>query len=345
MLENKDKIKTSEKILVIAECLDLSQNSTEFLERFDESTEKAFDQILAKAILFPVAACASWAQFISCARNYYNQNLKLENKSPDILIEKLADPKTSEYDKTYWQMLAQPKSIFHKKKKLHKIKNYLNKPQNQNKNQDQNKQLLLDLEIFNQQLDNQKKQQQELWHNNKYEIAASLTKAVTLTLTTAYKLGATIAFSTALPWVLAAVSVREMKNSFHEIYEINNKYKQQKNLLKQEILKSDDQDFTKIENLTIKCKQLKSSRNAAILEGITLAIVSTASIAFLATPIGAIATQAISLTAFAAVATLSLFKGGCFMQNMRSAKKNKRYLSKNLDPKLESNTKQNKQFK
>ena len=40
--------------------------------------EKAFDQILAKAILFPVAACSSWAQFISCSRKYYNQNLKLD---------------------------------------------------------------------------------------------------------------------------------------------------------------------------------------------------------------------------------------------------------------------------
>ena len=36
MLENTGTIKTPEKILVIAECLDLSQNSTEFLERFDE---------------------------------------------------------------------------------------------------------------------------------------------------------------------------------------------------------------------------------------------------------------------------------------------------------------------
>ena len=44
MLENKDKIKTSEKILVIAECLDLSQNSTEFLERFDEFIDLKYSE-------------------------------------------------------------------------------------------------------------------------------------------------------------------------------------------------------------------------------------------------------------------------------------------------------------
>ena len=357
MSQNTNTIKTSEKILVIAECLDLSQNSTEFLERFDETTEKAFDQILAKAILFPIAACASWARFISCTRNYYNKNSQLENKLPDILIQKSADPKTSEYDKAYWEMLAKPKSIFHKEKALKKIQNYLNKPQNQNKSKDQNEKLLLDLEFFNQQLNNQQIQQQELWNEAKYEIATSLIKAVTLTLTTACKLGATIAISAALPWVLACISVNEMKNSIGEIYTINKQYKQQKSLLKQEILKLDNPDpnpdpdpnpnpnpnltLDKIESLTNQCKQLRSSRKKAILEGLTLAIVSTASIAFLATPIGVIATQAISLTAFAAVATLSLFKGGCFMQNMRSAKTNKKYLSKNISKNLESNKQNN----
>lgn len=330
MSHHNNKLNTSAKILTMAECLDLSQNSTEFLEKFDEQTEKAFDQIAAKAILYPLATFASWAKFITTSRDYYKRHIKLEQKNPETLTKQLENPNIPSSDKFYWQMLAQNKTIAKKIKILKIINKYIQKTNINNKHQN----LISNLKIFEQELIQQQKEQQELWNEKKSEIVISLVKAVTLTLTTACKLGATLAISAALPWILTAISIKEMGNSMFETYKIskqyNNNYKQLQKLqnqLKNHLenksehkidLRNNSNLKQKINNLTKKCKHLKSERRKSILESATGAIVVTASIAFLANPISAVATAAISMTAFASVAVLSLFKGGCLMKALKS---------------------------
>ena len=101
--KNNSCIKSGEKISAMLEIFDLSAESVEYAERFNEQTEHVLSQLLARAILYSTTACISWAQFIKTATHIYKDQKKLDLEIPEQLKEQLKQ----EPDDIYWKVLSQ----------------------------------------------------------------------------------------------------------------------------------------------------------------------------------------------------------------------------------------------
>lgn len=322
---NNSCLKSGEKISAMLEIFDLSAESVEYAERFNEQTEHVLSQLLARAILYPTTACISWAQFIKTATHIYKDQKKLDLEIPEQLKEQLKQ----EPDNIYWKMLSQQKTIAEKLRFIQIIKVNAAMERSKSNNALTKVQILNNIEN---ELINLRKKRKEILKESRLELGIGLSKSIVLTISMAFKLGAQFAISAALPWVLTSLYLIDTGVTVHKAYLIHEQYKLKNNEIKSLQLEIKNlnasmatvERVNRIEDLekkiiSLRCdvKKLKTSRKKAFFEAGAEAIMITATVALLANPVTAVAASAIAITAFTCTAILGLFKGGCFMQKVK----------------------------
>ena len=156
----------------------------------------------------------------------------------------------------------------------------------------------------------------------------------------AFKLGATVAISAALPWVLTSLYLIDTGVTVHKAYLIHEQYKLKNNEIKSLQLEIRNlkasmetvERVNRIEDLekkiiSLRCdvKKLKTSRKKAFFEAGAEAIMITATVALLANPVTAVAASAIAISAFTCTAILGLFKGGALCKGQRKCSSAAKY--------------------
>ena len=271
---NNSCIKSGEKITAMLEIFDLSAESVEYAERFNEQTEHVLSQLLARAILYPTTACISWAQFIKTATHIYKDQKTLDLETPEQLKEQLKQ----EPDDIYWKMLSQQKTIAEKLRFIQIIK--VNAAMERNKSND----ALTKVQILNKienELINLRKKREEVLKESRLELGLGLSKSIVLTVSAAFKLGLAIAISASLPWILTSLYLIDTGVTVHKAYLIHEQYKLKNNEIKSLQLEvqtlqasmATAERVNRIEYLekkiiSLRCdvKKLKTSRKKAFLK-------------------------------------------------------------------------------